>query len=141
MEGHRDNHIDVDPAWKGADHEVCEWSCQCMFASVFERTDGFSQWRKIGEEGPGSLKIRRLFLTLLALMIGSICRSRQRDKRLIAAAANRLLKRTDCLPTRVTEEGHRVSTEWMAAGTALDRQHKPEGLTAPSDEPILCVFT
>ena len=29
----------------------------------------------------------------------------------------------------------------MATGDAFDRQHKPEGLTAPSDESILCVFT
>ena len=29
----------------------------------------------------------------------------------------------------------------MTTCEAFDRQHKPEGLTAPSDESILCVFT
>jgi len=29
----------------------------------------------------------------------------------------------------------------MAAGTAFDRHYKPKGLTAPSDESILCAFT
>src|ERR1044071_4615186 len=111
MQGAGDNHVNFYSVWQGADHESCKRPCQCMFASVFERTDGFSEWRMIGEEGPGPLKVRRLFLTLLALMVGSICRSRRRDKRLITAGANRLLERMDCLPTGATEEGHRVSTE------------------------------
>ena len=82
-----------------------------MFASILERADGFPEWRKVGEEGPGSLKIRRLLLTRLALMVRCIGRGRWRDKRLVAAGANRVLERTDGLPARATEEGHRVCAE------------------------------
>jgi hypothetical protein len=112
-----------------------------MFASVLERAYGLSQWRKIWEEGPGALKFRRMFLTLLALMIRSIGRGCRRDKRLIAVGTHRMLEWADGVPARGTEEGHRVGAEWMAAGTAFDRQYKPKGLTAPSDESILCAFT
>jgi len=82
-----------------------------MFASILERADGFPQWRKVGKEGPGSLKIRWPFLTLLALMVRCIGRGRWRDKRLIAAGANWLLEGADGLPARATEEGNRVSAE------------------------------
>ena len=112
-----------------------------MFASIFECADGFPQWRKVGEKGPGSLKIRWPFLTLLALMIRCIGRGCWRDKRLIAAGTNWLLEWADGLPARATEEGHWVSAERDTTCKAFDRQHKPEGLTAPSDESILCVFT
>jgi len=112
-----------------------------MFASILERADGFPQWRKVGEEGPGSLKSRRPFLTLLALMVRCIGRGRWRDKRLIAAGTNWLLERADGLPAHGTEEGHRVSAERGTTCKAFDRQYKPESLTAPSDESILCVFT
>jgi hypothetical protein len=112
-----------------------------MFASILERADGFPQWRKVGEEGPGSLKIRWPLLTVLALMVRCIARGRWRDKRLIAAGTNWVLERADGLPARSTEEGHRVGAERMATGDAFHRQDKPEGLTAPSDESILCVFT
>jgi hypothetical protein len=82
-----------------------------MFASILERTDGVPEWRKIGEEGPGPLKIRRPLLTVLAVMVRCIGRGGLRDKRLIAAGTNWLLERADGLPARGTEEGHRVSAE------------------------------
>lgn len=74
-------------------------------------------------------------------MIRCIGRGRWRDKRLIAAGTNWLLEWADGLPARATEEGHWVSAERGTTCKAFDRQHKPEGLTAPSDESILCVFT
>jgi hypothetical protein len=52
-----------------------------------------------------------------------------------------LSERVDILPARCTEEGHRIDAEWMATGKAFYRQHKPESLTAPSEEPILYVST
>jgi hypothetical protein len=110
-----------------------------MFASILERADGFAQWRKVREEGPGSLKSGRPFLTVLALMIRCMGRGRLRDKRLIAAGTSWLVERADVLPARGTEEGHWVSTECRTTYEALHWQHKPEGLTAPSDESILCV--
>ena len=82
-----------------------------MFTSIFERADGFLQWRKVGKEGPGPLKVRWPFLTVLAFMVRCIGRGCWRDKRLIAAGANWLLERADRLPARATEEGHRVSAE------------------------------
>jgi hypothetical protein len=112
-----------------------------MFASIFECADGFPQWRKIGEEGPGPFKIRRPFYTVLTLMVRGIGRGRWRDKRLIAAGTHWLLERADGVPTRGTEERHRISAEGLATGDTFDRQHKPEGLTAPPDDSILCVFT
>jgi hypothetical protein len=111
-----------------------------MFALILERADRFPQWRKVWEEGPGSLKSRWPFLTLLALMVRCIGRGRWRDKRLIAAGTHWLLERADSMPARGTEEGHRVSGEGITTCEAFDRQHKPEGLTAPSDESILCGF-
>ncbi len=112
-----------------------------MFASIFERADGFPQWREIGVEGPGSLEVRWPFLTVLALMVWRIGRGRWGDKRLIAAGTHWLLERADGVPTRGTEEGYRISAEGPATGDTFDRQHKTEGLTAPPDESILCVFT
>jgi len=82
-----------------------------MFASILERADGFPQWGKVGEEGPGSLKSRWPFLTLLALMVRCIGRGRWRDKRLIAAGTNWLLERVDGVPAGGAEEGDRVSAE------------------------------
>ena len=82
-----------------------------MFAPILERADGLPQWREVGEESPGSLKIRWPLLTVLALMVRSIGRGRWRDKRLIAAGTNWLLERADGLPAHGTEEGHRVGAE------------------------------
>src|SRR4051794_5040620 len=107
-----------------------------MFTMILERADGLTQRRKIGKQSPGSLKIRWSSLTVLALMIWSMGRGYRRDKRLIAASTNRLLERTDGVPARGTEEGHRVGAECMATGHALHRQHKSDGLTAPSHESI-----
>jgi len=112
-----------------------------MFASILQRADSVLQGRKVGEEGPGSLKVRWPFLTVLALMVRCIGHGCRRDKGLIAAGTSRLLEPVDGLPARGTEEGYRVSAERAATGDAFDRQDKPEGLTAPSDQPILCVFT
>jgi hypothetical protein len=52
-----------------------------------------------------------------------------------------LSERVDILPAGCTEKGHRIDAEWMATGKAFYRQHKPESLTAPSEEPILYVST
>ena len=82
-----------------------------MFAPILERADGVPQWRKVGEEGPGPLKIRWPFLTVLALMVWSIGRGRLRDKRLIAAGTHRVLEGPDGVPARGTEEGYRVGAE------------------------------
>lgn len=112
-----------------------------MFTSIFERTDSLLQWREIGEEGPGPLKVWRPFLAVVALMVGCVGRGRFRDKGLIAAGTSWLSERVDILPAGCTEEGYRIDAEWMATGKAFYRQHKPESLTAPSEEPILYVFT
>ena len=82
-----------------------------MFALILERADRFPQWRKVGEQGPGSLKIRWPFLTLLALMVWGIGSGGQRDERPIAADTQWLLERADRLPTYRTEEGHRVRAQ------------------------------
>jgi hypothetical protein len=73
-------------------------------------------------------------------MVRCIGRGCLRDKWLIAVGTSWLLKRMDISPAQDTEEGHRVSAERGATGDTFDRQHKPEGLTAPSDESILCVL-
>jgi len=82
-----------------------------MFASVLKRTDGVPQGREIGEESPGPFKVRRLFLTALALMIRCVGRGRVRDKWLVAAGTYRMLERADGVPARGAEEGDRVSAE------------------------------
>jgi hypothetical protein len=111
-----------------------------MFASILEWADGVPQWWKVGKEGPGSLKVRWPFLTVLALMVRGKGSGRRWDKRLIAAGTSWLLELADGLPARAAEEGDRVSAEWMATGNAFHRQHKSESLTAPSNKPILGVF-
>jgi|SRR5688572_2533815 len=112
-----------------------------MFASILERADGFPQRCEIGEEGPGPLEFRWPFLTVLTLMVRCIGHGRFRYKRLIATNASRLLEWADGVPACGTEKGDWVSAERGPTCEAFDRQHKPESLTAPSDEPILCVFT
>ena len=111
-----------------------------MFTTILKRADGFPEGRKVGEESPRSFKIRRPFLTVLAMMVRCIGRGCRRSKWLIAAGTRRLPDRADRLPTHRTEEGHWVCAERGAACEALDRQDKPEGLTAPSDESIPCIF-
>jgi len=111
-----------------------------MFASILKRADGFLEGWKVGKEGPGSLEVWWPFLTVLALMVWGIGCGRRRDKRLIAAGTCRLLEWVNGLPTHGTEEGHWVSAERGATCEAFDRQYKPEGLTAPSDQPTLCIF-
>lgn len=140
VQGHRDNDIDIDLAWQDADHEGCERFGHSLFAAILERADGFPQWRKIGEEGPGPFKSRRPLLTMLTSMVWCIGRGSWRDKGLVAADTSRLLERTDVLPARGTEEGYWVRAECMATAQAFHRQHKPDGLAAPTDEPILCAF-
>ena len=111
-----------------------------MFASILKRADGFLERRKIGEEGPGSLEVWWPFLTMLALMVRGIGRGRRRDKRLIASGTSLLLEWVDGLPAHGTEEGHWISAERGATCEAFDRQDKPEGLTAPSDQSTLYIF-
>ena len=109
-----------------------------MFASIFERADGVLQRRKIGEEGPGSFKIRRPFDTVLTLMVRCIGCGRRRDERLIAAGTHRLLERADGVPARGTEEGHWVGAEGGTTCEAFDWQDKPEGAdgTIRSADPV-----
>ncbi len=82
-----------------------------MFASIFERADGFPQWREIGEEGPGPFKNRQPVLTVLAVMVWGVGCGHRRDEWLVTAGTNWVLEWADGLPTCGTEEGHRVGGE------------------------------
>jgi hypothetical protein len=92
-----------------------------VFASILELADGFTQWREVGEEGPGSLELRRPFLTLLAVVVRCIGCGRWGDKRLIAAGTNGVLEWADSLPAGGTEERHRVGGEGLPAREAFNR--------------------
>src|SRR4029078_11593279 len=96
---------------------------------------------KVREQGPGPLKIRWLFLTLLALMVWRTVCGSLRDEWLIAACTSRLPERVDGAPACGTDEGHRIPPESPATGDAFHRQHKPDGLAEPSGESNLCGIT
>lgn len=49
VQGDRDNHIDVDLAWQGIDHEARERLGEPIGAAILERADGVFQGRKIGK--------------------------------------------------------------------------------------------
>src|SRR5688500_11864584 len=74
-------------------------------------------------------------------MVRCIGHGHFRYKRLIATDASRLSEWADGMPAPGTEKGYRVSAEHGTTRETFHRQYKPESLTAPSDEPILCVFT
>jgi len=138
VQGNRDNHIDGDVSWQRADHQAPEWRGQRVCTSIFEGADGVFQRRHIGEERPSPLKGWWPLLTVVTLVVGRVAGSCVRDEGLIADGAGWLLERADFLPAGCAEEGDRVDGEGLFTGQTFHWQDKPDRLTAPADEPLLC---